>query len=74
MRSWLGWIWSDGIFGGSGLEPHVGLDRGLAAQGVKESDIEPIADGVIRYMGGSIAIDPMNPTKKDLVEILKKSM
>ena len=52
----------------------IGLDRGLAAQGVKESDIEPIADGVIRYMGGSIAIDPMNPTKKDLVEILKQSM
>lgn len=52
----------------------IGLDRGLAAQGVKESDIEPIADGVIRYMGGSIELDPMNPTKKDLVGILKQSM
>jgi alcohol dehydrogenase class IV len=52
----------------------VGLDNGLAKQGVKESDIELIAENVIRYMGGSITIDPMNPTKKDLVEILKKSM
>jgi alcohol dehydrogenase class IV len=52
----------------------VGLDNGLAKQGVKEGDIELIADNVIRYMGGSIEIDPMNPTKKDLVEILKKSM
>jgi alcohol dehydrogenase len=52
----------------------IGLDNGLAKQGVKESDIELIAENVIRYMGGSIEIDPMNPTKKDLVEILKKSM
>jgi alcohol dehydrogenase class IV len=52
----------------------VGLDNGLAKQGVKESDIELIAENVIRYMGGSIEIDPMNPTKKDLVEILRKSM
>lgn len=52
----------------------VGLARGLEAQGVKQADIEPIADGVIRYMGGSIALDPMNPTKKDLVEILQQSM
>ncbi|OHE62765.1 MAG: hypothetical protein A2Y36_14345 [Treponema sp. GWA1_62_8] len=52
----------------------AGLANGLGKQGVKESDIEAIADGVIRYMGGSIAIDPMNPGKKDLVEILKKSM
>ena len=52
----------------------IGLNQGLASQGVRESDIEPIADGVIRYMGGSINIDPMNPTKKDLVEILRKSM
>ncbi len=52
----------------------VGLDNGLSKQGVKEGDIERIADGVVRYMGGSIEIDPMNPTKKDLVEILRKSM
>ncbi len=52
----------------------IGLANGLAKQGVKDSDIELIADNVIRYMGGSIAIDPMNPGKKDLVEILRKSM
>ncbi|MGA2547259.1 MAG: iron-containing alcohol dehydrogenase [Rectinemataceae bacterium] len=52
----------------------IGLNNGLAKQGVKESDIELIAENVIRYMGGSIEIDPMNPTKKDLVEILRKSM
>jgi alcohol dehydrogenase len=52
----------------------IGLNNGLGKQGVKESDIEAIADGVIRYMGGSITIDPMNPGKKDLVQILKQSM
>ena len=52
----------------------VGLDNGLAAQGVKESQIEQIADGVIGYMGGSIEIDAMNPGKDDLVEIIKQSM
>jgi len=52
----------------------IGLDRGLAEQGVKESHLEQIADGVIGYMGGSIEIDPMNPDKEDLMEILKQSM
>lgn len=52
----------------------IGLNNGLGKQGVKESDIEAIADGVIRYMGGSITIDPMNPGKNDLVRILKQSM
>jgi alcohol dehydrogenase class IV len=52
----------------------IGMDNGLAAQGVKENQIEQIADGVINYMGGSIEIDPMNPVKEDLVEILKQSM
>lgn len=52
----------------------VGLNNGLASQGVKEEQIEEIADGVISYMGGSIEIDPMNPGKEDLIEILKQSM
>ena len=52
----------------------VGLDKGLASMGVKDSQIEQIADGVINYMGGSIEIDPMDPTKDDLIEIIKESM
>ena len=52
----------------------IGLNNGLSTQGVKESDIEQIAQGVVNYMGGSIEIDPMDPTKEDLVEILKASM
>ena len=52
----------------------VGLDNGLATQGVKESDIDQIAQGVIDYMGGSIEIDPMDPGKEDLVRILQESM
>jgi len=52
----------------------VGLANGLSKQGVKESDIPTIAANVVRYMGGSIAIDPMNPTEQDLVKILKASM
>jgi alcohol dehydrogenase class IV len=52
----------------------IGLNNGLASQGVKESDLEQIADGVISYMGGSIEIDPMDPDKDDLMAILKASM
>ena len=52
----------------------IGMDNGLASQGVKESDLEQIADGVINYMGGSIEIDPMDPGKDDLMAILKASM
>jgi alcohol dehydrogenase len=56
------------------LIAEIGLDNGLAKQGVKESDIETIADNVVRYMGGSIEIDPMHPGKDALVAILKASM
>ncbi|MDP3179581.1 MAG: iron-containing alcohol dehydrogenase, partial [Spirochaetaceae bacterium] len=52
----------------------IGLANGLSKQGVKESDIATIAANVVRYMGGSIAIDPMSPTEKDLVAILEASM
>ncbi len=52
----------------------IGLDNGLAAQGVKEEHIELIADGVINYMGGSIDIDPMDITKEDLIELITESM
>jgi alcohol dehydrogenase class IV len=46
----------------------------LSKQGVKEKDIERIAEGVIRYMGKSIEIDPANPKKEDLIAILKKAL
>lgn len=52
----------------------IGLDKGLASQGVKDEHIERIADGVFNYMGGAIEIDPMDLTKEDLIEIIKKSM
>ncbi len=52
----------------------IGLDNGLSKQGVKESDIETIADNVIRYMGGSIELDPMHPGKEALMAILRASM
>jgi len=52
----------------------IGLGEGLAKLGVQEKDIDLIAANVIRYMGGSIEIDPMDPTKEDLVQILKDSM
>lgn len=52
----------------------IGLDVPLSKQGVKEKDIERIAEGVIRYMGKSIEIDPANPKKEDLIAILKKAL
>ena len=52
----------------------IGLANGLGEQGVRESDLEEIADGVIGYMGGSIEIDPMNPGRQDLIRILQASM
>ena len=52
----------------------IGMNNGLSSMGVKPSDIETIAEGVIQYMGGSIEIDPMSPKKSDLIAILKASM
>ncbi|MDA3958416.1 iron-containing alcohol dehydrogenase [Oceanispirochaeta sp.] len=52
----------------------VGLNVGLRALGVDDKHLDKIANGVIGYMGGSIEIDPMNPTKEDLIQILKESM
>jgi alcohol dehydrogenase len=51
----------------------IGLDVPLSKQGLKEEDIVPAAEGVIRYMGGSITNDPASPNREDLVEIISKS-
>ena len=50
----------------------IGLDAPLSQQGLKEKDIERAADGVIRYMGGSITNDPATPKRDDLVAIIRK--
>jgi alcohol dehydrogenase class IV len=50
----------------------IGLGAPLSRQGLKEQDIERAADGVIRYMGGSITNDPAAPTREDLIAILRK--
>jgi alcohol dehydrogenase class IV len=51
----------------------VGLGAPLSQQGLKEKDIERAADGVIRYMGGSITNDPATPSREDLIAIIRKA-
>ena len=51
----------------------VGLGAPLSQQGLKEKDIERAADGVIRYMGGSITNDPATPKREDLIAIIRKA-
>ena len=36
MRSWRGWSWDDGNFGGSGLEPHIKDSRTFSVVDVPE--------------------------------------
>jgi len=45
----------------------------LSQQGLKEKDIERAADGVLRYMDGSITNDPATPSREDLIEIIRKA-
>ena len=51
----------------------LGLDTPLSKQGVKESDIEPIAEGNVGYMAVGVELDLRIADKNDVVEILKKS-
>jgi alcohol dehydrogenase len=51
----------------------IGLGVPLNKQGVKESDIEPIAEGTVGYMGIGVEKDLRMADKNDVVEILKKS-
>lgn len=51
----------------------IGLDTPLSKQGLKEEDIERAADGVIRYMTGSITNDPAMPSRDDIIDIILKS-
>ncbi|UCF97804.1 MAG: iron-containing alcohol dehydrogenase [Spirochaetaceae bacterium] len=51
----------------------IGLGAPLSQQGLKEKDIERAADGVIRYMGGSITNDPATPSREDLIGIIRKA-
>jgi len=50
----------------------IGLGQPLSQQGLKEKDIERAADGVVRYMGGSITNDPAAPKREDLVAMIRK--
>jgi alcohol dehydrogenase class IV len=51
----------------------IGLGAPLSKQGLKEKDIERAADGVLRYMGGSITNDPATPKREDLIAIIRKA-
>lgn len=51
----------------------IGLGAPLSRQGLQEKDIEAAADGVIRYMGGSITNDPAMPKREDLIRIIRQA-
>ncbi len=52
----------------------IGLNQPLGQQGVKESDLEAIADGALGYMAGAVELDPRKATKADILDILRKSL
>lgn len=52
----------------------IGLNQPLSQQGVKESDLEAIANGTLGYMAGAVELDPQKATKDDILEILRKSL
>lgn len=52
----------------------IGLDVPLSKQGVKESDLEAIADGALEYMSGAFDLDLRKPNRDDLLEILRASL
>jgi alcohol dehydrogenase len=63
----------DGVREVERLIEDIGLETKLANLGVKEKDLEPIADGVYRYMRFNIDIDPRLPSREELLSILKDS-
>jgi alcohol dehydrogenase len=63
----------DGVREVEALIADVGLGTPLSKQGLKESDIEKAADGVVGYMSGSIENDPATPSRNDIVEIIRKA-
>jgi alcohol dehydrogenase len=46
----------------------------LSKQGVKESELELIADGTMRYMDFNLGIDPAKSSKEDLMAILQEAL
>lgn len=52
----------------------LNLNRSLSAQGVKESDLEEIANGTLKYMRGGLELDARLANKDDILQILKKSL
>ena len=63
----------DGVSEVEALIADVGLGAPLSEQGLKESDIERAADGVVGYMSGSIANDPAAPSREDIIGIIRKA-
>ena len=45
----------------------------MLKQGIKKSDIEPIAEGTVGYMAIGVEIDLRMADKNDVLKILKKS-
>ena len=46
----------------------------LSKQGVKENDLEAIAEGTLRYMDFNLSIDPAEAKKEDLLAILREAL
>jgi alcohol dehydrogenase len=51
----------------------IGMDIPLSKQGVKESDLETIADAAFEYMSGAFDLDLRTPTREDIMNILRAS-
>jgi|CZCB01.1.fsa_nt_gi alcohol dehydrogenase len=51
----------------------IGMDIPLSKQGVKESDLENIADAAFEYMSGAFDLDLRTPSREDILNILRAS-
>jgi alcohol dehydrogenase class IV len=82
----IGLFLADKVVGTSGWQPEdsvrevetlikdIGLYKPLGQQGVKDSDLETIADGALNYMAGAVELDPRKATRADILDILRKSL
>lgn len=69
-----GWQPEDSVREVETLIKDIGLYKPLRQQGVKDSDLETIADGALNYMAGAVELDPRKATRADILDILRKSL
>lgn len=77
MRSWRGWSWDDGNFGGSGLEPQQGVDTAALAneaEALRSQGASVMYLAMDRRLAGLLAVsDPVKPTTAEALASLRRA-